>query len=74
LGGENKDIGAKFTSQTLLGKVYLRLQGRLVLVQHVEKVVSDNPGLVDFGIGPVKFFCGSPKYRSTVRKIGEIPY
>ena len=58
----------------LLGKVYLRLQGRLVLVQRAEKVVSDNPGLMAFGIGPVKFFCGSPNYRSTVRKIGEVRY
>ena len=58
LGGENKDIGATCTSQMLLGKVYLCLQGRLVLVQRAEKVVSDSPGLVDFGIGPVKFFLG----------------
>ena len=45
-----------------------------MLVQRAEKVVSDNPGLVAFGIGPVKCFCGSPNYRSTVRKIGEVPY
>ena len=42
----------------LLGKVYLRLQGRLVLVQRAEKVVSDNPGLVAFGIGQWSFFAG----------------
>ena len=71
LGAEDKDIGA--TSQTLPGKVYLCLQGRLVLVQRAEKVVSDSPGLVDFGIGRVKFFCGSSNYRSAVRKIGENP-
>ena len=45
-----------------------------MLVQHAEKVVSNSPGLVDFGIGPVTFFCGSSNYRSAVRKIGEIPY
>ena len=56
LGGENKDICATCTSQMLLGKVYLHLQGRLLLVQRAEKVVSDSPGLVDFGIGPAKFF------------------
>ena len=74
LGGENKDICATCTSQMLLGKVYLHLQGRLLLVQRAEKVVSDSPGLVDFGIGPAKFFYGSSHYRSAVRKIGEIPY
>ena len=58
----------------LLGKVCLCLQGRLVLVQRAEKDNPDNPGLVAFGIGAVKFFCGSPNYRSTVRKIGEVPY
>ena len=40
LGGENEDIGTTCTLQTLLGKVYLRLQGRLLLVQRAEKVVS----------------------------------
>ena len=74
LGSENEDIGATCTSQMLLGKVYLCLQGRLVLVQRAEKVVSDSPGLVDFRIGPVKFFGGDFKLQKYCKKIGEIPY